>query len=196
MTDTSQPPKIPWWVSYWTGPTTTRSSLRQQAWLFFVMAAISLAMGTLSLYWQPEGGGVLVRPVAFVLFPVAFTVAGIWQLVAVGWIDRHQAWDRITTREERDAYEENDSLWRRSLPLGLLLLAMGGAAGALVGWVWETEIGMPVGFAFGALGGLVLGTILAGIREGIRSRGGKSAGVKSQDAEQSAADGGRDAGLS
>ena len=56
MTDASQPPKIPWWVSYWTDPLTTRSSLRQQAWLFFLMAALSLGIGTLSLYWQPVLG--------------------------------------------------------------------------------------------------------------------------------------------
>jgi hypothetical protein len=165
--------------------------------LFFVLATVSLAIGTLSLFWQPAWGGVIVRPVAFGLLPVGFAAAGIWTMIAASWIDRHQAWDRITTREEREAFEENYSLWVRSLPLGLLLLAVGGAAGALVGWAWETEVGVPVGLAFGALGGLVLGIVLAGIREGIRSRGGKSADTKSQDAEQSAAaDGGRDVGLS
>lgn len=183
MTHTSQPPKIPWWVSYWVGPTTTRSSLRREAWLFFLMAAVFLGIGTLSLYWQPPWGGVIVRPVAFGVLPVGFIVAGIWTMVAASWIDRHQAWDRITTREEREAYKENYSLWMRSLPLGLLLLAVGGAAGALVGWVWETEVGIPVGSAFGALGGLVLGSFLAGTREGIRSSVGKSVDVKSQDAE-------------
>jgi hypothetical protein len=197
MTDASQPPGIPWWVSYWTDPTTTRSSLRQQGWLFFLMAAVSLGIGSLSLIWQPPWGGVIVRPVAFGVLPVGFTVAGIWTIVAARWIDRHQAWDRITTREEREAYEANYSLWARSLPLGALLLAIGGAAGALVGWVWETEVGVPVGFAFGALGGFVLGTLLAGIREGARSNAGKAVDVKSRAAEQdAAADGGRDAGLS
>ncbi len=148
------------------------------------MAAISFGIGALSFYWKPGWGGVIVRPVAFVLFPVSFTVAGIWQLVAASWIDRHHAWDRITTREEREAYEESDSLWMRSRSLGFLLLVVGGAAGALVGWVWETELGIPAGLAFGALGGLVLGIFLAGIREGIRAGGGKSGDVKSQDANQ------------
>jgi hypothetical protein len=88
-------------------------------------------------------------------------------------------------------------LWVHSLPLGLLLLAVGGAAGALVGWVWETEVGILVGLAVGEIRGFVLGIFLAGIRDGTRSRGGKSADVRSYDADQIAvADGGRDAGLS
>lgn len=169
MTGAGQSPKIPWWVSYWTGPTTTRSDLRQQVWLFFGMAAISLAIAVLSFFWQPPWGGVIVRPVVFGLLPVGFTAAGIWTMVAASWIDRHQAWDRISTREERGAYEENRSLWARSLPLGLLLSAIGGAAGALLGWIRQTEVGILVGLAVGAILGFVLGALLAGIREGIRS---------------------------
>ena len=183
MAGASQPPEIPWWVSYWTGPTTTRSGLRQEAWLFFLMAAVSLGIGTLSLYWQPAWGGVIVRRVAFGVLPVGFAVAGIWTMAAASWIDRHQAWDRISTGEEREAYKENHSVWMRSLPLGLLLLAVGGAAGALVGWVWEPQVGIPVGLAFGALGGFVLGTFLAGIREGAWPSVGRSGDVKSQDGE-------------
>jgi hypothetical protein len=163
--------------------------------LFFLMAAVSLALGTLSLFWQPPWGGVIVGPVAFGVIPVAFIGGGVWILFASRWIDRHQAWDRMTTPAEREAYAANSSLWLRSLPLALLLLVTGGAVGALVGWIWEDEVGIPAGFAFGALGGFVLGTSLAGFREGIRFRGGKSADIKFQIAEQSAAaDGGRDSG--
>jgi hypothetical protein len=195
MSDMNQPSKIPWWVNYWTGPTTTRSGLRQQAWLFFAMAALSLAIGTFSLFWQPQWGGVIVRPVAFGLLPVGFTAAGIWTIVAASWIDRHQAWDRITSNEERHAYEENYSLWRRSLPLGLLLLAMGGAAGALLGWIWQTEVGILVGLAVGAIGGFVLGAFLAGMREGISSKDGRFVDLPSQDAgRKRASDGDRAAG--
>src|SRR5262249_45349784 len=136
---------------------------------------------------RPAWLGVIVLPVAFGVFPVGFTVAGIWAVVAASWIDRHQAWDRVTTRQERESYEESRSLMRRSLPLGFLLLVAGGAAGALLGWVWEAEVGIPVGAAFGALGGFVLGIFLAAIREGVRSRVGKSVDVQSQDADQSAA---------
>ena len=100
-------------------------------------------------------------------------------MVAARWIDRHQAWDWITAIEERETYNENSSLWTRSLPLGLLLLAIGGAAGTLVGWIWETEVGIPAGIAFGALGGFVLGIFLAGFREGVQSRVRKSVDVKS-----------------
>lgn len=186
MTDANQPPKIPWWVSYWTGPTTTRSSLRQGAWLFFLMAAVFPGIGALYTYWRPGGTGRIVLPVVFIVFPVGFTVAGIWTMAAASWIDRHQAWDRVTPRQERETSEEVHSLWMRSLPLGLLLLAIGGTAGALVGWVWETAVGIPVGVAFGAIVGLVLGTFLAGIREGVRSSVGNSVDVKSQDSEQPA----------
>jgi hypothetical protein len=184
-------------VSYWTGPTTTRSSLRQEAWLFFLLAAVSVGISAVYVYWRPAGMGVVVLPVASGVLPVGFTLAGIWIMVAASWIDRHQAWDHITTRQERAAYEESRSLMMRSLPLGLLLLATGGAVGALVGWVWETEVGIPVGIAFGAVGGFVLGTFLGGIREGVRSKAGKSVDVRSPDAKQSAAaDGGHDASSS
>jgi hypothetical protein len=183
MTDAGQPPKIPWWVRYWIGPTTTRSSLRHEAWFFFLTAAVSVGIGTVYLFWRPAWLGVIVLPVAFGVFPVGFTIAGIWTLVAAKWMDRHQAWDRVTTRQEREAYDESGSLMVRSLPLGLLLFATGGAAGALVGWVWETEVGIPVGIAFGALGGFVLGSLLSGIIKGVRSGPEKSVDVKSQDAE-------------
>src|SRR5262245_53239849 len=113
MTDASQSPKIPWWVSYWTGPTTTRSSLRQEAWVFFLLAAVSLGIGTLYLYWHPVWIGVIVLPVAFVILPVGFTVGGIWSLVAAKWIDRQRAWDRVTTKQERETYEESHSLMTR-----------------------------------------------------------------------------------
>src|SRR5262249_12868180 len=124
-------------------------------------------------------------PVAFGVLPVGFTVAGIWAMAAASWIDRHQAWGRVTTSQEREAYKESRSLMMRSLPLGLLLLATGGHVAALVGWVWEPEVGIPVGIAFGAVGGFVLGTVLAGVREGVRSKVGKSVDVRSQDAEHS-----------
>jgi hypothetical protein len=180
MTDASQPPIIPWWVSYWTDPTTTRSSLRQQAWLFFLMAAVALGIGAVSLSWQPPWGGAIVRPVAFGVMPVGFTLAGIWTMAAVRWIDGHQAWDRLATKQERNAYEESQSLWRRVLPSGLLLLAAGGVAGALAGWIWESGVGIPVGLGFGSLAGFVSGIVLAGFREGVRSSVGKSVDVKSQ----------------
>lgn len=197
MTDASKPPKIPWWVNYWTDATTTRSSLRQGAWLFFVMAAACIGFGTLYLFWRPAWMGVVVLPVVFGVMPVGFTLAGIWTMVAARWIDRHRAWDRLATKQERETYEERQSLWTRCLPLGLFLLAVGGAVGTLVGWVWKTEVGIPLGIAFGALGGFVSGIVLAGFREGVQSRVEKPAEVKSQAAEQSpAADGGRNAGSS
>src|SRR3954453_14996871 len=110
MADAGQPPKIPWWVSYWTDPTTTRSSLRQGGWLFFLMAAACLGIGSLYLSWRPAWVGVVVLPVVFGVLPVGFTVAGIWTMAAARWIERHQAWDRVTTRQEREAYEESRSL--------------------------------------------------------------------------------------
>src|SRR5262245_60175460 len=116
MTDAAQPPKIPWWVSYWTGPTTTRSSLRQKAWFFFLMAAVSVGIGTVYICWRPAWLGVIVLPVAFGVFPVVFAVAGIWTMVAARWIDRHQAWDRVATTQERETHEESRSLMLRSLP--------------------------------------------------------------------------------
>jgi hypothetical protein len=119
--------------------------------------------------------------VAFVVLPVGLIFAGVWTLAATSWIDRHQAWDRLDTRQEREAYEESRSLVARSLPLGFLLLVAGGTVGALVGSVWETEVGIPVGLGVGALGGLVLGLVVAGFREGLRSSAGKSVEVKSQD---------------
>src|SRR5947199_9674859 len=111
MTDPGQPPKIPWWVSYWTGPTTTRSSLRQEACLFFLLAAVFVGTGTLYAYWLQRGAGVIVLPVAFGVLPVGFPVAGIWTIVAASWIDRHQAWGCVNTRHEREAYEESHYLW-------------------------------------------------------------------------------------
>ncbi len=194
MTDASQPPKIPWWVNWWTGPTTTRASLRQEAWLLLLVAAVSIGIATLSLFWKLPWGGVIVRPVAFGLFPVAFTIAGIWHLVAVSWIDRHKAWDRITTREEHEAHEANSSLWRRSLSFGLLVMVIGGAIGTVTGLIWQAEVGFPLGLAFGALGGFVLGVCVAGFREGVGASVGKPVdSPPSQDAEQSApADGRRD----
>src|SRR5688500_5826281 len=140
MTDASQPLKIPWWVSYWTGPTTTRASLRREAWLLFAMAAASVGIGAASLYWRPAWLGVIVVPVAFGVFPVGFTAAGIWTMAAASWVDRHQAWDRVATRQERAADEEARALMVRSLPLGLVLSAIGGAAGALAGRFWEADV--------------------------------------------------------
>ncbi len=187
MTVAGQPPTFPWWVRYWISPTTTLSNLRQEAWMFFLLAGASIGIGALYLYWRPVGIGVVVLPVALGVFPVGFTVAGFWVLVAAGWIDRHGAWDRVTTEQEREAYEASRSLLVRSLPAGILLLAAGGVAGALVGWACETEVGIPVGVAFGALGGFMLGTLLAVIREGVRSSAGMSVAVQSQDAEPGAA---------
>ena len=91
MPDPTQPPQIPWWVRYWTDPTTTRSGLRQQAWLFLLLAGVVLGVGALSLYWQPAWGGVIVRPVAFGVWPGVFVGAGIWTLFAARWLDRHRA---------------------------------------------------------------------------------------------------------
>jgi hypothetical protein len=145
------------------------------------MAAVSVGIGIAYHYWCPAGIGVIVLPVAFVVLPLGFTVAGVWTMVAASWLDRHQAWDHVTTRQEREGYQESHSLMVRSLPWSLLLLVAGGVAGALLGWVWETEIGIPVGVALGALGGFVLGAFLAGIMEGVRSSVAKSTEVKSQD---------------
>jgi len=144
------------------------------------MAGAFIGIGALYLYLCPVEIGVIFLPAAF---PMGFTAAGVWAMVAARWIDRHQAWDRVTTKQDRDAFEVSRTLMVRSLPLGLLLLATGGAAGALVGWLWETEVGMPVGIAFGAVVGFVLGTLLAGIREGVRSKSARSVDVKLEDAE-------------
>jgi hypothetical protein len=76
-------------VRYWTDPTTTRSSLRQDAWLFFLLAGASVALGALSCFWRPPGIGGIVLPVVFGVLPVGFTVAGLGALAAVSWIDRH-----------------------------------------------------------------------------------------------------------
>ena len=181
MTDAGQNPKIPWWVSYWTGPTTTRSSLRQEGCFFFLMAAASVGIGIVYHFWRPARMGVIVLPVAFVVLPLGFTIAGLWTMVAVGWIDRHQAWDRVTTRQEREAYQESHSSMVRSLQWGLPSLVAGGAAGALLGWIWETEIGIPVGVALGALAGFMLGAFFGGIIKGVRSSAEKSTEVTSQD---------------
>jgi hypothetical protein len=171
MTDTGQAPKIPWWVRYWTGPTTTRSGLRQEAVVFFLLAAALLGISALFFFWRPAGMGVVVLPVAAGVLPGGFTLAGLWILAAARWIDRHDAWDQLATTEEREAHEADRSLMTRSLPLGLALAAAGVVLGAIVGWVWEVEIGVPAGVSFGTLGGFVLGISLAGFREGMRSGG-------------------------
>ena len=196
MTDANQPPTIPWWVSYWTDPTTTRSSLRQQAWLFFFLAAVAVCISVVFGPWRPEWfSGEIVLPVAAGLFPVAFTVGGVWVLAAVRWIDRHQAWDRLATKQEREAAQAVQSLWLRSLPSGFLLMAIGAAVGALAGWFWAIEGGLFGGLMLGVLGGFVVGITLAGFREGIRSNAGKSADGKPQDAEpRGTGDGDRSAG--
>jgi hypothetical protein len=133
-------------------------------------------------YGYPASGSI-VFPWGF-LFPLGCIVAGIWVLTAASWIDRHRAWDRISTPEEREAYADTRSVFRRSLPLGLLLSALGGAAGMALVWLKETDLGIPGGFALGALGGFVFGLSLAGFREGVRSGVGKTADGKSQDPEQ------------
>jgi hypothetical protein len=177
-------PKIPWWVHWWTVPTTTRSSLRADARFFFFLAVVPLAIAAILHFWSP-GTGRYVLPWAF-LFPVACVAAGIWQLAAASWIDRHDTWDRVGTPEERSAYAENHGLYQRSLPLGLLLAAIGGAAGALVGWRWETDIGIVAGLACGTIGGFVVGLSLAGFKEGVQSGTAKPAHIEARDAEGSA----------
>jgi hypothetical protein len=195
MANESLPPEIPWWVTWWTDPTMTRSSLRQQAWLFFVMAAVFVAISAVHVFWRPSWWtGEIVLPVAAGLFPLAFTGGGVWILLASRWIDRHHVWDRITDKQEQKAYEENYSF---SMRMGLLLLAVGGVLGALIGWMWETEVGIVLGIAVGAVVGFVLGSFFAGLWEGIRSANEKSTEVKSQYAEKSVpVDGGRDSGSS
>jgi hypothetical protein len=110
--------------------------------------------------------GVLVLWLATGVYPVVFTVAGVWTLLATSWLDRHQAWERIATEEERKAYANSHALSKR---VGLLPLALGGAVGALAGWMWETELGVLLGIAFGATLGYVLGALVLGFREGLRS---------------------------
>src|SRR5688572_28754136 len=103
MTTPNQPPKIPWWASYWTGPATTRSNLRQEAWLFFLMAAAFLGAGLLrrsTAIGRPDSWD---YSAAAIIISAAFTAAWMWQLIAASWIDRHQAWDRLATSEEREA---------------------------------------------------------------------------------------------
>lgn len=185
MTDANQPPKIPWWVNHWTDPTTTRSSLRQQAWLYFLLAAVSVGISVVFGPWRPAWlTGEIVLPVAAGLFPVAFIVGGIWVLAAARWIDRHQAWDRLTTKQERESERAVQSLWLRSLPLGVLLAAIGAAVGALAGWFWAIEGGMFGGLMLGVIGGFVLGVLLAGFKEGIRSNVARSVDVKPPDADE------------
>lgn len=186
MTDSNQSPKLPWWVSYHTDPTTTRSTLRQDAWLYFLIAAIFLGLGLYDLIWQPAWRFVLVRPTALIIFPAGFTLLGLWTLVAVRWLDRHQAWDQLTTEQERETYEKIQSQSRRSLSLGFLLLVIGGGVGAFVGSRWKAEIGITLGVASGAVGGFILGSVIAGIRDGIRSKSEKPVTGNSQSTEPKA----------
>jgi hypothetical protein len=75
------------------------------------------------------------------------------------------------TARAREASAEvaEQKLWWQSMPLGLLLLVIGGAAGALVGWLWGSDGGWAVGGAFGALIGFALGLFLHGFWEGLSS---------------------------
>lgn len=70
-------------------------------------------------------------------------------------------------RRSDDAAEaENRRLVKRSLPLGVLLLVAGGAAGAVAGWLASPDRALAAG-AVGAFAGFALGTFLHGFREGL-----------------------------
>jgi hypothetical protein len=94
MTDASQLPKLPWWVRWWADNQTTRISLRRDA-RFDFLAAVGFLVGfsLLAFYWDSR----LSWGVA--LAAMGFAGAGIWKVVAMAWIDRHQAWDRVATQK-------------------------------------------------------------------------------------------------
>jgi ferric-dicitrate binding protein FerR (iron transport regulator) len=71
-------------------------------------------------------------------------------------------------RADEAAEAEQRGLARRSVPLGLVLMVAGGAAGALAGWWWGPAERAWAGGAIGALAGFVLGGFLHGLREGMR----------------------------
>jgi hypothetical protein len=180
MTVEGEPAKFPWWVSWWTDPTTTRSNLRQQAWLFFVMAAVIAGISAGQVLLRPGWMGQIVVPVA-VIVPVVFTIGGVWILRASRWIDQHQAWDRITDVGERKAYEEAN--YPLSVRSSLLLLAAGALIGGLISRVWEDQVGIVPGAVAGAGLGFVAGSFLAGLREGLRAKGDEPDQTKSPKAE-------------
>jgi hypothetical protein len=124
MTDASQLPKLPWWVRWWTDTETTRTSFRQDAWIDFLVAAgFLVVLALIGLYWN----------VGFrlVLLPSAFALAGIWKLLAIAWIDRHQAWDHVGGQKAapNGSTDKPATLRRKTLIIGgclagLLLLIL------------------------------------------------------------------------
>jgi hypothetical protein len=133
MTDTSQLPKLPWWVSWWTDAATTRTSLRLDARLGLVTAAGFLGcFALIFLYWNSFLWSAI-------LLPAAFVVTSIWKLLAIAWIDRRQAWDRVgSPKAAPDGSTQTPATPRRSYLMvglcvtGLLLLA-------LIIWLTQTS---------------------------------------------------------
>lgn len=76
-------------------------------------------------------------------------------------------------RREQAAEADAKALARRSVYLGLTLMLICGAIGALVGWIWGGE-GAAAGAVLGTPIGYFLGIFLHGFWEGISTRQEKS----------------------
>lgn len=71
-------------------------------------------------------------------------------------------------RADESADRDNRQLVYRSFPLALLLLVVGVALGAVIGWQVRGEDAAYAGGAFGGLIGYALGNFLHGLAEGLR----------------------------
>src|SRR5262249_52759907 len=92
MTEANQP-NLPGWGVWFTDRKTTRESLRRDAWFDILPAAVlSGLVALVGHFWW------FTWKVAWI--PVVWVVMGLWKFVAASWLDRNQAWERVTDQPQ------------------------------------------------------------------------------------------------
>jgi hypothetical protein len=128
MTGAKPSPNLPWWVAVFTTHDTTRKRMRRDAWVTLLAGALVLVACAAAVYGRwPQAAWAGLLPA------VVLVIVGLWTLAAVSWLDRNQAWDRLSVQP----------LHPRSSRLGgLIVFLVGLLFLTLAGWrFWVCFLG-------------------------------------------------------